>query len=154
MNDALKLLFAIIDNFKKNFNDSRYMEQYENLLNKDNTNIILSMITVILSTVELNDPRHATVSPHKLIKIENEIFDFFDGCSRISKKEESLIMLYNYLFDYMKIDYTKPHSDTLCKRSLQSLYVIYSNRAFPYEKFIIELIESVKKILLYRSQNE
>ena len=63
-------------------------------------------------------------------------------------------MLYNYLFDYMKIDYTKPHSDTLCKRSLQSLYVIYSNRAFPYEKFIIELIESVKKILLYRSQNE
>ena len=154
MNDALKLLFAIIDNFKKNFNDSRYMEQYENLLNKDNTNIILSMITVILSTVELNDPRHATVSPHKLIKIENEIFDFFDGCSRISKKEESLIMIYNYLFDYMKIDYTKPHSDTLCKRSLQSLYVIYSNRAFPYEKFIIELIESVKKILLYRSQNE
>lgn len=152
--DGLKLLFEIIENFKKIFGNNKYNEKYKNLLNTSNIEHFLKLIPIILTCAQQHDPRNFTSNPHKLMKIENGIFDFLDGCCEIATDDKSLTILYNYLFSFLSYDYEKPHTEALCKRSLLGLTTIYKNMHFPYEQYLTDLISTIKKLLLLRSQNE
>lgn len=152
--DGLKLLFEIIDNFKKIFGNNKYIETYKNLLHTSNVEHFLKLMPIILSCSQKHDPKNFSSNPHKLMKIESEIFDFIDGCCEVATDDKSLSILYNYLFSFVSYDYEKPHTEALCKRSLLGLTTIYKNINFPYELYLNDLISTIKKLLLLRSQNE
>ena len=109
----------------------------------------------LLASIELGRRIYNSNNNLKRYRLtENEIFDFLDGCCEIATDDKSLTILYNYLFSFSSYDYEKPHTEALCKRSLLGLTTIYKNMHFPYEQYLTDLISTIKKLLLLRSQNE
>ena len=86
----------------------------------------------------------------------------FELIEELSKKTKgnTLILSIKYLISLILFDLEKPHSETLCKRSVQSIGVIFTNhnihliQSEELSKIILSSINMIVPIVKGRSNNE
>ena len=112
-------------------------------LNKEIEKLIIysPKIFNVLNYTEYN---FIKANPKVLINTENYLFELIEILGKEVKNNDTLIIIMNYLISFISFDLKNPHSEILCKRSIECIENIFNNNEY------IHLIsnEEIAKIIL------
>ena len=156
--DGEKLIEVLVDTLKTIHLKLISLNIQEEILNKEIEQLIeyLHKIFLSLSYTEIN---FIKANPKVLINTEKNLFELIEESGK-KVKDGTLILCIKYLISFILFDLEKPHTETLCRRSIESLGVIFSNEnihSIPNEeisKIILSIVDKIVPIIKNRTNNE
>ena len=139
--DGEKLIEVIVETLRTIYFKLISMEIQKDLLNKETEKLInyLPKIFLSLSYTEYN---FIKANPKVLINTEKNLFELIEELGK-KIKDHTLILTIKYLISFIFFDLEKPHTEVLCRRSMESLGIIFTN-----EKIHLIQNEVMSKIIL------
>ena len=83
-------------------------------------------------------------NPKVLINSESYLFELIELLGKTLKDNNILILIINYLISFISFELKNPHSEILCKRSIECIEIIFNNN----ENIHIISNEEIAKIIL------
>ena len=132
-------------------------EHLEIFSDEDNLKNIFNVINTLFESVNSMEEKDLEENPRKLLDFENNIFTFLE------KIPLENISIFNYIIDKMTIDCNNPHSETICRRTLECVKKMICNNQNDKSKFGLKkeekeifekIVEKLKEIINLRKNNE
>ena len=156
--DGEKLIEVIAETFKTLYFNIISLEIKEEIIEKEIEKLIIYMPKIFLS-LTYTEFNFIKANPRVLLSTEKNMFELIEELSK-KTKGNTLILSIKYLISLILFDLEKPHSETLCKRSVQSIGVIFTNhnihliQSEELSKIILSTINMIVPIVKGRSNNE
>ena len=132
-------------------------ENLEIFSDEDNLKNIFNVINTLFESVNSMEEKDLEENPRKLLEFENDIFTFLE------KIPLENISIFNYIIDKMTIDCNNPHSETICRRTLECVQNMICNTQNDKNQFGLKkeekeifekIVEKLKEIISLRKNNE
>ena len=132
--ETLRNIFTKLINIK-NIDDSILNKEIEKLIK------YIPKIFISLNYTEYN---FIKANPKVLINSESYLFELIELLGKTLKDNNILILIINYLISFISFELKNPHSEILCKRSIECIEIIFNNN----ENIHIISNEEIAKIIL------
>ena len=132
--ETLRNIFTKLINIK-NIDDSILNKEIEKLIK------YVPKIFISLNYTEYN---FIKANPKVLINSESYLFELIELLGKTLKDNNILILIINYLISFISFELKNPHSEILCKRSIECIEIIFNNN----ENIHIISNEEIAKIIL------
>ena len=132
--ETLRNIFTKLINIK-NIDDSILNKEIEKLIK------YIPKIFISLNYTEYN---FIKANPKVLINSESYLFELIELLGKTLKDNNILILIINYLISFISFELENPHSEILCKRSIECIEIIFNNN----ENIHIISNEEIAKIIL------
>ena len=132
--ETLRNIFTKLINIK-NIDDSILNKEIEKLIK------YVPKIFISLNYTEYN---FIKANPKVLINSESYLFELIELLGKTLKDNNILILIINYLISFISFELENPHSEILCKRSIECIEIIFNNN----ENIHIISNEEIAKIIL------
>ena len=156
--DGEKLIEVTAETLKTIYFKIISLEIKEEIFEKEIEKLIIYMPKIFLS-LTYTEFNFIKANPRVLLSTEKNMFELIEELSK-KTKGNTLILSIKYLISLILFDLEKPHSETLCKRSIQSIGVIFTNhnihliQSEELSKIILSTINMIVPIIKGRSNNE
>ena len=156
--DGEKLIEIIVDTLRIIYFKLLSIEIQDDLLNKEIEKLIIYLPKIFLS-LSHTEYNFIKANPKVLINTEKILFELIE---KIGKriKDDTLIKAINYLISFISFDLQNPHSEVLCKKSIESLGIIFTNEKIyliPTEelsKMVLNIVNMIVPIIKGMEKNE
>ena len=156
--DGAKLVEVLVDTLKTIYLKLLTLEIKEKTLNYEIEKLInyFPKIFLSLSYTEFN---FIKANPKVLLNTERNIFELIEELGK-KIKDDTLISTIKYLITFIIFDLEKPHSEILCRRSFESIGVIFTNENIhlisneEMSKIILNIVNMVVPIIKGRGNND
>jgi len=151
---TFKLYNGILTFLSAILSDTEHLEIFSD---EDNLKNIFNIINSLFESVHSMEEKDLEENPRKLLDFENDIFTFLE------KIPLENISIFNYILDKMSIDSNNPHSETICRRTLECAQNLICNNKNNKNKFGLKkeekeifekIVEKLKEIINLRKNNE
>ena len=132
--ETLRNIFTKLINIK-NIDDSILNKEIEKLIK------YIPKIFISLNYTEYN---FIKANPKVLINSESYLFELIELLGKTLKDNNILILIINYLISFISFELKNPHSEILCKRSIECIEIIFNNN----ENIHVISNEEIAKIIL------
>jgi hypothetical protein len=156
--DGEKLIEVIVDTLKAVYLKLITLKINEETLDKETEKLIIYM-PKIFSSLSLTEYNFIKANPKVLLSTEKYLFELIEELGK-KIKGDTLILALKYLISFISFDIQKPHSEILCRRSLESIGVIFTNEkihSIPNEemsKLILSIVNMIVPIIKARSNDD
>ena len=156
--DGEKLVEVLVDILRSIYFKILSLEINQEILDKEIQKLIIYLPKVFLS-LSYTEFNFIKANPKVLINTEKLLFELIEEFGK-KIKGETLILSIKFLISFISFDLEKPHSEVLCKRSIESIGKIFNNKnihLIPGEemsKIILSAINMIVPIIKNRTNNE
>ena len=156
--DGEKLVEVLVDTLKTIYSKLLSLEIEEEISDKEIEKLIIYLPKIFLS-LSYTEFNFIKANPKVLINTEKILFELIEELGK-KVKGVTLILSIKYLISFISFDLKNPHSEILCKRSIESIGKIFSNKnihLIPNEemsKIILSAINMIVPIIKQRTNNE
>ena len=159
--DGEKLIEIIVETLRNIFTKLIGIKNIDNSTLNNETEKLIKFIPKIFNALNYTEYNFIKANPKVLINTENYLFELIELLGQKLEKNEIIILILNYLISFINFELENPHSEILCKRSLESIEIIFNNNEFIHTisneeiaKIILNIINAVITILKKRNENE
>ena len=156
--DGEKLIEILVDTLKTIYLKLISLQLQEEILNKEIEQLIVYMPKIFLS-LSYTEFNFIKANPKVLINTEKNLFELIEELGK-KIKGDTLVISIKYLISFISFELEKPHSEILCRRSIESLGIIFTNKnihLIPDEeisKIILSTVNMIVPIIKNRTNKE
>lgn len=156
--DGEKLIEVIVDTLRTIYLKLIALNIKEEILDKEIEKLIIYMPKIFLS-LSYTEFNFIKANPKVLINTEKNLFELIEELGK-KIKGDTLILSIKYLISFISFDIQNPHSEILCRRSLESIGIIFTNENIhlisneEMSKIILSTVNMIVPIIKGRSNNE
>ena len=139
-----KLIEIIVETLRNIFTKLIYIKNIDDsILNKEIEKLIKYVPKIFIS-LNYTEYNFIKANPKVLINSESYLFELIELLGKTLKDNNILILIINYLISFISFELKNPHSEILCKRSIECIEIIFNNN----ENIHIISNEEIAKIIL------
>ena len=139
-----KLIEIIVETLRNIFTKLMNVKNVDDsILNKEIEKLI-KYIPKIFISLNYTEYNFIKANPKVLINSESYLFELIELLGKTLKDNNILILIINYLISFISFELKNPHSEILCKRSIECIEIIFNNN----ENIHIISNEEIAKIIL------
>ena len=139
-----KLIEIIVETLRNIFTKLINIKNIDgSMLNKEIEKLI-KYIPKIFISLNYTEYNFIKANPKVLINSESYLFELIELLGKTLKDNNILILIINYLISFISFELKNPHSEILCKRSIECIEIIFNNN----ENIHIISNEEIAKIIL------
>ena len=139
-----KLIEIIVETLRNIFTKLINIKNIDgSMLNKEIEKLI-KYIPKIFISLNYTEYNFIKANPKVLINSESYLFELIELLGKALKDNNILILIINYLISFISFELKNPHSEILCKRSIECIEIIFNNN----ENIHIISNEEIAKIIL------
>ena len=138
-----KLIEIIVETLRNIFTKLININIDDSILNKEIEKLI-KYIPKIFISLNYTEYNFIKANPKVLINSESYLFELIELLGKTLKDNNILILIINYLISFISFELKNPHSEILCKRSIECIEIIFNNN----ENIHIISNEEIAKIIL------
>ena len=157
--DGEKLIEIIVDSLRTVYFKLISTEIQEDLLNKEIEKLIIFIPKILLS-LSYTEYNFIKANPKVLINTEKNLFELIEEFGK-KIKDDTLLKVIKYLISFISFDLQKPHTEVLCRRSMESLGIIFTTNEkihlIPSEeitKIVLDIVNMIDSIIKGLEKNE
>ena len=159
--DGEKLIEIIVEILRNIFNKLISIKNEDDLIIDKEIEKLILFSPKIISAIKLTELNFIKANPKVLINTESYLFELIQILGETAKNKVILILLLNYLVSFITFDLKEPHTEILCKKSLECIEIIFNNNAGIHiisneeiAKIILNLVNNIIQICKKRNDNE
>ena len=159
--DGEKLIEIIVEIFRNIFTKLITIKnEDDSIIDKEIEKLIL-FCPKIISALKLTELNFIKANPKVLINTESYLFELIQILGKTVKNNDILISILNYMISFISFDLKEPHTEILCKRSLECIESIFNSNEHIHDisnedmaKIILNIVNSIIQIFKKRNDNE
>ena len=155
-----KLIEIIVEIFRSIFMKLISLNNIDNELNEE-TEKLISFSPKIFTSLKYTEYNFIKANPKVLINTENYLFELLELIGTKLKNINILISIINYMISFISFELENPHSEILCKRSIECIENIINKNENIHSisneeiaKIILNIINMIIQILNKRYDNQ
>ena len=156
--DGEKLIEVIVDTLRPIYSKLMTLKIKEEIFDKEIEKLII-YTPKIFSSLNYTEYNFIKANPKVLLSTEKYLFELIEELGK-RIKGDTLILAIKYLISFISFDLQKPHSEILCRRSLESIGIIFTNENIhlisneEMSKIILSTVNMIVPIIKTRSVND
>ena len=159
--DGEKLIEIMVEIFRNIFTKLITIKtEDDTIMDKEIEKLIL-FSPKIISALKLTELNFIKANPKVLINTESYLFELIQILGKTVKNNDILISILNYMISFISFDLKEPHTEILCKRSLECIESIFNSNEHIHDisnedmaKIILNIVNSIIQIFKKRNDNE